>query len=595
MRYPVLLLAFLLMNTGSANTPSDLETSSVFQWLSGMPGFMFNPKLKMRGTEIYVDGNLDTSEVLIVIPSEAILDREEYDEVDDPLCTMLHILSYEIELGENSTYAPYISHILETHDDDANLPAMWSNIGQRLYETVGLKSFRLQRHMVWRMLPQQVTKWIRDYESCFEELDDEFEKEVENQQHADDRDSVEEEEEDELMLGTPSEAMLSHIRFLTLAAKHQVELFAYVPLYDQIKHHHVEQNVEHEVRDDDSIAIVATLPISQGATLYRPTQACLFDCEAQPQDTVIDTLRTFGEVQSYPHYWHFPFGVSFIFNGSGDAAMASSADTALPTLQWIKPLEQEWQFVLLHQEYGRQVDLYWEEVMPSREWVPEEEWEVIRDLSNSLIDALEFAVTDGEELLKLKEKERGETLDTKEGGGSEDTCSNHTVKEKTDTTEESKSEELSTLEALSQASGRDPWAIQGCKSDRCDLYELNAARDCKSHSYNTIHNETSWVHMRAAYIATVGPRQSTIKGVHGSGMQVAYKIGHSPGRGRGIYATESIAKGSIVWKAEYSAAFSTGIQFRRFLASLPDVLACDIINWCYTSKLPSFCRQYSMV
>jgi len=267
--------------------------------------------------------------------------------------------------------------------------------------------------------------------------------------------------------------------------------------------------------------------------------------------------------------------------------MAGSADAATPTLQWINPLQEEWQFSLLNQEYGRQIDLYWNEVMPSREWVPEKEWEVIWTLSTSLVDALEFAISDGEELLKMKEKERGNNIlkQPKEGGGSSDeNCSNPTLTQETDIMEESKTGGLGIQERISQASGRDPWAIKGCKSDQCDIYELNAARGCNKHSYNTIHNETSWLHMRAAYIATVGPRQSTIKAVYGSGMQVPYRIGHSPGRGRGIYATERIPKGTVVWKAEYTAAFSTGIQYRRFLASLPDVLACDMMNWCYTSK-----------
>ena len=203
---------------------------------------------------------------------------------------------------------------------------------------------------------------------------------------------------------------------------------------------------------------------------------------------------------------------------------------------------------------------------------------------------MDFAIIDAAFLLKQEFDQLGDAEDDADENNSEEACS---IPNSTDEIAPTKDSEVKIRES---ESAHDPWAINGCQSDQCDIFRLNAVRGCKSHNYNTIHNETAWIQMRATYIATVGPRKSTIKGVHGSGMQVQYKVGHSPGRGRGIYATERIPKGTVVWKAEYTAAFSNGIQFRRFLASLPDVIACDLINWCYTSRVSfSFPQSHSEV
>jgi hypothetical protein len=39
----------------------------------------------------------------------------------------------------------------------------------------------------------------------------------------------------------------------------------------------------------------------------------------------------------------------------------------------------------------------------------------------------------------------------------------------------------------------------------------------------------------------------------------AMKVGHSPGRGRGVFATEDIRKGNLVWRGETTAAFKSGV------------------------------------
>ena len=49
----------------------------------------------------------------------------------------------------------------------------------------------------------------------------------------------------------------------------------------------------------------------------------------------------------------------------------------------------------------------------------------------------------------------------------------------------------------------------------------------------------------------------------------------------GIFATEAIPKGTLVWKSHNTAQFPTGHDFRSFLKALPEYLACDVLDWAF--------------
>ena len=56
----------------------------------------------------------------------------------------------------------------------------------------------------------------------------------------------------------------------------------------------------------------------------------------------------------------------------------------------------------------------------------------------------------------------------------------------------------------------------------------------------------------------------------------------SDGKGRGIFATRDIAKGSMTYGGkENYAFFSTGEAFRRFIGALSDSEACDVMMWAW--------------
>jgi len=101
-----------------------------------------------------------------------------------------------------------------------------------------------------------------------------------------------------------------------------------------------------------------------------------------------------------------------------------------------------------------------------------------------------------------------------------------------------------------------------------------------------IHNQSTWMLLRGAYIASVGPQYSTIDDfhLHKNGFQVKTKVVQIPAKGRGVVALEDIPQGTLVWRSTQTARFPSVVEYRRFLLSLPDDLACDVMIWAYVEK-----------
>jgi hypothetical protein len=59
------------------------------------------------------------------------------------------------------------------------------------------------------------------------------------------------------------------------------------------------------------------------------------------------------------------------------------------------------------------------------------------------------------------------------------------------------------------------------------------------------------------------------------------------GRGRGLFAKEDIEAGSLIYTGETTACFRTGQEYRKFLASIPNGLACDVLVWAYIETADS--------
>jgi hypothetical protein len=80
--YCLLLVIVLLcscIGRVASSQYNDVARSNVFNWLLTQPSFYFNPKLKWNAKDVSVEKQIDTFEVLMVIPSSAVLAMENYD------------------------------------------------------------------------------------------------------------------------------------------------------------------------------------------------------------------------------------------------------------------------------------------------------------------------------------------------------------------------------------------------------------------------------------------------------------------------------------------------------------------------------------
>jgi len=126
-----------------------------------------------------------------------------------------------------------------------------------------------------------------------------------------------------------------------------------------------------------------------------------------------------------------------------------------------------------------------------------------------------------------------------------------------------------------------PWDVDGCDlSTKCDLKAIKDSRDCDNMIFGNIPNETSWKHMRAAGLAVLED-EADFEIDSGTTIKVPYIIAVDDVKGRGLYATEFVKKGTVVWEPDYTAKFEDAGDYRKFLAVLPDEYVCDLLNWCY--------------
>jgi len=95
-------------------------------------------------------------------------------------------------------------------------------------------------------------------------------------------------------------------------------------------------------------------------------------------------------------------------------------------------------------------------------------------------------------------------------------------------------------------------------------------------------DDAMWVYLRGLYTSIVGPWAS----MHllEDGFAVPVYLGYHPRMGRGVFAAQDIAKGTKIWDEQYSAEFTEAWQMRTFLLSVPQDLACDLLQWCYGMK-----------
>lgn len=97
---------------------------------------------------------------------------------------------------------------------------------------------------------------------------------------------------------------------------------------------------------------------------------------------------------------------------------------------------------------------------------------------------------------------------------------------------------------------------------------------------------SSWMFMRGIYhglmvdstAKDIAPRPSSL--LQDTGMAVPYSIRKAGEKGRGIFAEDTIPKGSMVYTARHGGhvRFRHGMDFKTFVVSVPGAMACEILQ-----------------
>lgn len=107
-----------------------------------------------------------------------------------------------------------------------------------------------------------------------------------------------------------------------------------------------------------------------------------------------------------------------------------------------------------------------------------------------------------------------------------------------------------------------------------------------------------YVDESATFDDTVLPMDgyTLLENENGEAQPPPYHAKQSEGKGRGIFASHDIRKGTLVHDGSKSdLMFPTGMAWRRFIFSLPRNRACDQIDWTWTQRHNGRFRLFSAI
>jgi len=253
-------------------------TDGMINWVRSQGG-SFNPKVEIRRMDpsnnssplgVFAKESLDEKELIMHIPDkcyiqvwDAAIDMGalDFEEAKDAnlfnLCELTHELIKEMELGDQSQFAPYIAY-LKTQKS-GQLPAHWSEQGKHVLRNI---SFPGSEIVDWIDLNFHTTGCISS--------DDPFEAYMV-----------------ELVVQRSFDAAL-------------------IPLWDMVNHDNGRINTENDsMYSEGGIKVRASRLIEAGEEIFASYDLCI-DC--QQIDDVWGTpeiLKDFGFVENYPHRWIF--------------------------------------------------------------------------------------------------------------------------------------------------------------------------------------------------------------------------------------------------------------------------------------------------
>jgi hypothetical protein len=104
----------------------------------------------------------------------------------------------------------------------------------------------------------------------------------------------------------------------------------------------------------------------------------------------------------------------------------------------------------------------------------------------------------------------------------------------------------------------------------------------KQDTFNFMHKAYLQVVGEEAYEKEIG---RTIHETEEHGIRVPFYAGYSDERGRGVFTSEPVKKGSLIWTPTQTARFRDHQSYIDFMALLPNDLACDVKAWAYVQDM----------
>ena len=105
----------------------------------------------------------------------------------------------------------------------------------------------------------------------------------------------------------------------------------------------------------------------------------------------------------------------------------------------------------------------------------------------------------------------------------------------------------------------------------------------------TIPTPNEWMEIRQAYRRAVmnepdfSLERTAWTNGSATGFNVPVEVRYSPERGRGLFATTFIPKGTKLWDNRYTARIRSECEGRRFLQELTNDQACNVVMWGYVA------------
>jgi hypothetical protein len=116
---------------------------AIFNWIAASKDGIVNAKHEVQraipgdiNSRLIVAAKerIEPGEVIVRVPWDLIIEPDDPDDDGQLPCTTVTSLAREMRLGEKSTYAPYVTYLLD--EDYTTIPSAWSEPAQRLMREV---------------------------------------------------------------------------------------------------------------------------------------------------------------------------------------------------------------------------------------------------------------------------------------------------------------------------------------------------------------------------------------------------------------------------------------------------------------------------